>query len=679
MPKTSPMRTSVGAPRSAVRLFLTSAAISAVPVVLLGLVLAGNYRAQATDRGLAQGRSEAVLVARTTVQPVLAGSPLDRGLSPEERAGLARVVDRAVRGGDILRLRVRGLEGRVVYSDDGSGFDQTPEAEALRAAHSAVITRLTRLNGDSNDTGPKGVTAVETYQPLVAGTPARPVGVLEMYLPYAPISQDVTAGLHALYRDLAVGLLLLYIALFAISVRMSRGLRRQVALNAFMAEHDALTNLPNRALFHRRTEIAVTRARRRKRSVAIALVDLDRFKEVNDTLGHHNGDHFLVGLAERLAAHARPQDTVARLGGDEFGIILSDASEAEEVLRGLRDIIETEVEVNGLPLSVEASIGFVIAPDDGTDVHTLLQRADVAMYVAKAEHSGIARYDKAKDHYDAGKLELIAELRHAIDDGQLLLHYQPKTALARGTIDAVEALVRWQHPVHGLLYPDEFLPLAEQTDLIHRLSEWVLTTALTDLKGFGPTASDLAVAVNVSARDLGRADFATKVATVLARTGVPPQRLIVEITETALLVDPARAVTLLQELDRCGVRVSLDDFGRGQTSLSYLSALPLHELKIDQSFVGDMIENSAHAAIVRSVVELGHNLALRVVGEGVETPEVLTMLREAGCDEAQGFLLGRPMPADQLRRWMATAAPGPVTESDLEAVLADASARSPNI
>jgi diguanylate cyclase (GGDEF)-like protein len=673
MPKTSPMRTSVGAPRSAVRLFLTSGAISAVPVVLLGLVLAGNYRAQATQRGLAQGRSEAVLVAQTAVQPALAGHPLSRGLSAEERAGLARLVGRAVRGGDILRLRVRGLDGRVVYSDDGSGYDQTPEAEPLRAAHGAVITRLTHLNGDSNDTGPTGVTAVEVYQPLVAGTPAHPVGVLEMYLPYAPIGQDVTAGLHTLYRDLAVGLLLLYVALFAISVRMSRGLRRQVALNAFMAEHDALTNLPNRTLFHRRAEIAVTRARRRKRPVALALVDLDRFKEVNDTLGHHNGDDFLAGLAARLAAHARPQDTVARLGGDEFGIILSDVSDTEDVLRELRDIIETEIEVSGLPLSVEASIGFVVAPDDGTDVHTLLQRADVAMYVAKSEHSGIAHYDVAKDHYNAGKLELLSELRHAIDDGQLILHYQPKTALARGTIDAVEALVRWQHPVHGLLYPDEFLPLAEQTDLIHRLSDWVLTTALTDLRTFGPAGSNLAVAVNVSARNLSCADFATNVATVLERSGVPPQRLIIEITETALLVDPARAVTLLQELDRCGVRVSLDDFGRGQTSLGYLSALPVHELKIDQSFVGDMIENSAHAAIVRSVVELGHNLALRVVGEGVETHEVLSMLREAGCDEAQGFLLGRPMPADQLRRWIATATPGRVTESNPEPALADVS------
>jgi len=327
--------------------------------------------------------------------------------------------------------------------------------------------------------------------------------------------------------------------------------------------------------------------------------------------------------------------------------------DAEDVLRRLREVIEQDVEVNGLPISVESSVGFVVTPDDGTDVDELLQHADVAMYLAKSQHTGVVRYDPNDDHYDAANLGLIADLRHAIDEGQLVVHYQPKAALEDGRVEAMEALVRWEHPTLGFLYPDRFIPLAEQTDLIDRLTESVLTRALTDLRDLGDEFADVAVSVNVSARTLGRARFAPQVIKVLESVGVAPERLMVEITETALLTDPPRAAAVLAELDAVGVRVSLDDFGIGQTSLGYLSSLPVHELKIDKSFVLDMLGNPAHAAIVRSIIDLGHNLQLRVVGEGVETDAVLDSLREAGCDLAQGFLLARPMPAEQLRRWMA--------------------------
>ncbi len=349
---------------------------------------------------------------------------------------------------------------------------------------------------------------------------------------------------------------------------------------------------------------------------------------------------------------------MARLGGDEFGIILSEVGDAEEVLRRLRDIIEHEVEVSGLPLSVESSIGYVIAPDDGIDVDDLLQHADVAMYLAKSQHVGVVRYDPQHDHYDAANLGLIADLRRAIDAGELVLHYQPKAALDDGRVEAVEALVRWQHPTLGLLYPDRFIPMCEQTDLIDRLTACVMRSALTDIRDI----ADVAVSVNVSARTFGRGHFAQQVMAVLDDVGVAPQRLIIEITETALLTDQPRAAAVLAQLDAVGVRVSLDDFGIGQTSLGYLSSLPVHELKIDKSFVMDMLANPAHAAIVRSIVDLGHNLELRVVGEGVETGGVLTTLCEAGCDLVQGYLLARPMPVDQLRLWLTTA-PQPTTNS----------------
>jgi diguanylate cyclase (GGDEF)-like protein len=636
------------------RLFATYAVISLVPVLVLGLVLAVSLRSEARKRGLAEGRSEATLVARTAVEPLLDGRPLSRGLSIGEAAGLRRLVARAVGGRELLRLRVRDLAGQVVFSDDGSGFRTAPEDEARIAAHGLVVARLTRLNTDSNDLGHTGVASVEIYLPLMAGTPLRRVGVMEAYLPYAPISHDVTAGLHGLYLDLGIGLTLLYLALFAITWSVSRGLRQEVKLNAFLAEHDALTELPNRALFHRRAEIALA-AGTAKREVAIAIVDLDRFKDINDTLGHHNGDILLTELSHRIATKMRAHDTVARLGGDEFGLILSDAAGAEQVLQRLREIIDGEIEVSGLPLSVEASIGFVVAPEDGTNVDTLIQHADVAMYFAKAQHAGVMRYDATLDHYDASKLSLVGELRQAIDAEQLVLHYQPQATLASGRIEAVEALVRWQHPTHGLLYPDKFLPLAEQTDVIDKLTSWVLKTALREIRELGPVADELSVAINVSARSVGRSDLAASMIQTLQDLDFPAERLIVEVTETALLSDPGRASATLAELSDAGVKVSLDDFGRGQTSLGYLSALPIHELKIDKSFVLDMLENPAHAAIVRSIVDLGHNLALRVVGEGVETDVSLAALRETHCDVAQGFLFARPMAAEELSAWLTPA------------------------
>jgi diguanylate cyclase (GGDEF)-like protein len=438
---------------------------------------------------------------------------------------------------------------------------------------------------------------------------------------------------------------------------VGRGLRRQASFNAFLAQHDTLTELPNRILFHRRAATAVSLARRGRESVAVGIIDLDRFKDVNDTLGHHNGDCLLTELAGRLAAHMRPGDTVARLGGDEFGLILRDVVDAMPVLERLREVIDREVELSGLPVSVQASVGFALAPEDGTDVDLLLQRADVAMYIAKEQHAGVMRYDRSLDHYDAVRLTRVTQLRRAIDDGQLLLHYQPQATLADGRVRTVEALIRWQHPTDGLLYPGSFLPLAEQTDVIDKLTRWVLRTALSEIRDLSAAGDPISVAVNVSARSIGRPALADEVIDTLAELNLPAERLIVEVTETALLSDPKRAAAVLARLAEAGVKISLDDFGQGQTSLGYLSALPLHELKIDRSFVGDMLDNAAHAAIVRSIIDLGHNLDLRVVGEGVETDETLASLHESGCDVAQGFLLARPMPVDDIAAWIRATAP----------------------
>ena len=643
-------------PRATIRLFVVSAALSLVPVVVLGFVMASSYGSEARRRGIAEGRSEAQLIAQTAIEPLLDAAPLhDRLRSGPVYDALQRVTQRAVGDHHVLRLRVRNLAGNVVFSDDGSGFADKPEAEAIEAAHGEVPARLTRLNSDVNDSGAVGSQAVEVYQPLRAGSQERPVGVLELYLPYAPIHNDVASGVRRLSLDLMIGLAALYVVLFAISLSVSRGLRRQVKLNAFLAEHDPLTELPNRRLFQRRIADALMRVKEGRAPFAIAIIDLDRFKDINDSLGHHSGDAVLVELAYRLLDELDVRDTIARLGGDEFGILIDDPSEIDACLARLRDVIGQELVVSAVPVTVEASVGYVLSDADADDVDELIRRADVALYVAKEQHAGAVRYDPAHDHYDPANLTLVTELRRAIEADELVLHYQPKARFASGQFDAVEALVRWQHPERGLMLPDQFLPLAEPTELVDALTDWVLTRALTDMRDLH-NRHEIAVAVNVSARNFSRPDFADRVLRILQTVGVSPDRLTIEITETALLTDPVRAAIALSQLDAFGVQVSLDDFGTGQTSLRYLTSLPIDELKIDMSFVTDMLENPSHAAIVRAIIDLGHNLGLRVVAEGIETREVFRALHESGCDVAQGFLLSRPMPVGDLPRFFAAVA-----------------------
>jgi len=654
--------------RRTARLFAVYAAITLVPVLLLGLVLARTFQTETNRSGLAEGRAEAVQVAQTAVEPLLSNRLLSHGLSATERAGLQRLVNEA-RGpneGEFLRLRIRNLNAGVVWSSDpGVAQDDDDDDEALAAVKGSghLVSQLTTLNADDDDdSADAGPAAVEVYLPLREGTAAheRTVGILELYLPYAPIGQSLSKGLHRLYRDLAIGLGSLYLILFAITASVSRGLRREWKLNAFLAHTDTLTGLPNRTTFQNEGARALTAREQGKPPLAIAIIDLDHFKQVNDALGHQNGDRMLIEVARRLAAAAPSNATVARLGGDEFGVILEGERTPEAAFKRIREVIDEDVDLDGLPLSVQASLGYVLAGEDGNDLDTLLQRADVAMYAAKARHAGVLRYDSAFDNYDAAQLSLIGELRHAIDDEQLVLHYQPQSLFEDGRVASVEALVRWQHPIHGLLYPDKFLPLAEQTDVIDKLTSWVLRTALSEISNLGagtPDPPKLSVSVNVSARSIGRMELAQEVIDTLERFDVPAERLTIEVTETALLVDPKSASAVLERLALVGVRISLDDFGQGQTSLGYLSELPIHELKIDKGFVMDMLENDAHAAIVRSIIDLGHNLDLQVVAEGIETVDVLAGLHAARCDLAQGYFIARPMPLERLAAWVPVPTP----------------------
>jgi diguanylate cyclase len=432
---------------------------------------------------------------------------------------------------------------------------------------------------------------------------------------------------------------------------------------------DALTGLPNRTLLRDRTGQAIRQADRELVPAALALIDLDRFKEVNDTLGHHHGDQLLIQVGQRLQAALRQVDTVARLGGDEFAVLLpriETGDGAVTVARKLQAALEAPFVLDGLTLDVEASIGLALYPEHGNDPEELLQRADIAMYTAKATHAGFVLFDPSQDQHSPRRLALLGELRRALDLRQLRLHYQPKVDAHTGRVLGVEALVRWQHPDHGLVPPDEFVPLAERTALIGPLTHHVLDQALGQCRQWREVGHELSVAVNVSARRLLDLAFPDEVGDLLARHQVPARLLVVELTESTVMADPVHALEILSRLNTMGVQLSIDDFGTGYSSMAYLKSLPVHELKVDRSFVSQMLRNSSDAVIVHSTVELGRNLGLRVVAEGVEDSLTLQHLDLLGCHAVQGYHISRPVPPDDLVTWLeqqaAKATPDPATD-----------------
>jgi diguanylate cyclase (GGDEF)-like protein len=432
-------------------------------------------------------------------------------------------------------------------------------------------------------------------------------------------------------------------------------LRRQAELNEYQALHDPLTGLPNRVLFRDRVAQALLACERTGGRVAVLVMDLDRFKEVNDTLGHHSGDALLRELGMRLRGALRESDTIARLGGDEFAVLLpgeADPLGVPHVMERIRQAVEAPILVQDLPLGIEASVGVAFYPDHGADVDTLLQYADIAMYEAKSAHSFYAFYDTAIDSHTPQRLTLLAELRRAIDDRELILHYQPKASLRNGKVTSVEALVRWEHPEQGLIYPDAFIPAVQHTGLIRPLTLYVIDEALRQCRAWRDGGRSLSVSVNLSMRNLVDVGFPDQVAVLLKMHDLEADSLELEITESTMLANTSRTKQVLDRLSAMGVRLSLDDFGTGYSSLSYLKRLPLDELKIDRSFVMNMLKDEDDAVIVRSTIDLGRNLGLEVVAEGVETQETWSQLRRLGCDVAQGYFLTRPVPADELERWL---------------------------
>ena len=444
---------------------------------------------------------------------------------------------------------------------------------------------------------------------------------------------------------------LLYIPLLLLPLGAVYVGGRQAVITEYQALYDALTGLPNRALFQDRVQRGILAARRTSSGVAVMIMDIDRFKEVNDTLGHHHGDRLLKEIGSRLEASLRQSDTVARLGGDEFAVLLPDASTPEAAVRVAekiqRELAEPFV-IDEITLDVKGSIGIAVYPYYGHDAETLLQRADVAMYLAKETHSGYNVYDPTRDRYSPDRLAMVAELRHAIDNEELVLLFQPKAELLTGRTLGVEALCRWQHPRHGLVSPDEFIPLAEHTGLIGPLTLRVLDEALRRCHEWEQAGLELSVSVNLSTRNLLDPQLPDAISRLLRKWKVGSQRLELEITESSIMADPSGSMEVLTRLNSMGIGLSIDDFGTGYSSLAYLTRLPVDEIKIDKSFVLAMISDENDAVIVRSTIELGRNLGLRVVAEGVESEEVWNLLVDLGCHLAQGYYYSRPIPAEEI-------------------------------
>jgi len=438
-------------------------------------------------------------------------------------------------------------------------------------------------------------------------------------------------------------------------IRDVTAVKNQFTALRHQAMHDALTGLPNRTMLFDRLDRAIDEARRARGSMALLLMDLDRFKEVNDTFGHHFGDVLLKAVAFRLTNQLTSADMVARLGGDEFAIVLADAVDSRSVAMAARRILNTLQQpfvVDGQVLEVGASIGIALFPTHGTDARTLLRRADVAMYSAKQSQVGYTFHRDDHEPRSAEQLSLVVEMRHALERNEFELYYQPKLHLRSGLVTRAEVLLRWNHPTRGTLPPSVFIPIAERTGLIRTISDWLLDRALQQCRDWQDSGAPIHLAVNLSAKSLQEQTLPSKINDVLKKWGIDPRFLKIEITESSIMADPAHALAIMSMLQSIGVRLSIDDFGTGYSSLTHLRELPIDEIKIDKSFVTGMNSSDADAAIVRTVIDLAHNLGKQVCAEGVEDEATWSRLCEMGCDLAQGYWISRPLNATDLRQWL---------------------------
>lgn len=475
-----------------------------------------------------------------------------------------------------------------------------------------------------------------------------------------------TAYQHVRNLMLGLGMAALLVGM-TIASFVSRRVSFQARQLSVQALYDPLTGLANRSLLYHRLEKEMALSNRTHTSFAVALMDLNRFKEVNDALGHDVGDELLREVGRRLQETVRAQDTVARLGGDEYVLLIHDLDPKH--LPAIADKVIAALDKpffwRDQSIDLSASMGVSLYPSQCGDASGLLRCADIAMYVAKRAGKDYALYAPTQEQSSSLDLSLKSELREAILSDQLCLYYQPQIDHRNQRVAGLEALVRWNHPKRGFLSPDQFIPLVEEAGLIGPLTHWVLRTALAQLAALQQQGYDLTMAVNLSVRNLHDMDLPASVLALLAETAVAPKNLTLEITENAVMANPSDGLTILTNLDHMGVKLAIDDYGTGYSSLAYLKRLPVDKLKIDKSFVMDMEENENDAVIVRSTIELAHNLGLKVIAEGVETRGAWDTLDILGCDCSQGYLMGKPMPTEMLKKWLRESAWSQASKSAL--------------
>ena len=674
------------------------ALVSLVGMVALGVALVAITSQQMRAQALGDGTSTAAVVARHAAGGVSTASFVTGVTSADEAqaiAGRTSAFDER-----LVELRLWGLDGRLMYSSDPATTTGLPHAERFAAVMSSGVPGTVVQDDVRGGTGPGADerTVLDVYVPVLpgdtaddavpaGGTADQPVGVVEVVLDHTETQRTLARTSRTVTYAVAGGLVVLWLLLFRIVGTTSRNLRSTALENARLALLDSLTGLPNRRLLGEQMRRAITRAEQDGGRVGLILLDIDRFKDINDTLGHDHGDTLLEHVALRLRESLREEDVVARLGGDEFAVLLPDVrsvANAERLAGRVRQLFARPFEIGDMTLHIDTSIGVACLPDHADDASSLMRTADVAMYAAKHHRTGVAVYSPDTDDSSPTRLVLLGELHQALaaaraarrveqqllaagrdagrartaaDAGapppaELVMHYQPKLDLGTDRVVGYEALIRWSHPTRGVLAPSAFVPIAEQSGLIHDVTRFALEATVVQLARWDAEGRDLPVAVNLSAHDVTTPDVVATIEHLLDEHAVPARLLEVEITETALVADSSRVVPVLQRLHELGVRVAIDDFGTGTTSISQLRDLPVDTLKIDRVFISDLGEQGRDGSevVVQAMVDLAHSFGLDVVAEGVEDAVTARVLTRLGVDQAQGFLWARPAPAEAIGR-----------------------------
>jgi diguanylate cyclase (GGDEF)-like protein len=623
------------------RLVLRFALILSVALALasaLILVVVYHFAISQAERAATR---QASLLASTLLQREIDPTDLERRVARARRAELDALFRSLSMTEGVLGVSLVRQDGVVTYSTNPQlrGTVVSP-ALAAEAAAGTVVSRVGSISSAENTRVTK---ALETFAPVQPGKARGAAVIFQSYDPIHDAARDAQLRVGAVLEALLLALFLVFVPLLA---RVTRRIGAQIERIHYQAFFDELTGLPNREQLVERLTLAVARATRDARRLAVLHVDLDRFREINNTLGHNAGNVMLVETAARLNAVIDDAGLIARLGGDEFGIVLEYETDADptKLAEKIRAAVEPPVLVGGMSVAVNCTLGIAHFPKDAGDAETLLKHAEVASYTAKEWHVAQLKYSPAVDAHDLEQLELVGSLQAAIESGQLCLRYQPRVAVKTGELSGFEALAYWDHPVRGLLPPGAFVPLAERTGAIRHLTHAVLTQAVEQLSEWDALRGDFTVAVNLTATDLLDPKLPALLRKLLRKHAFDPGRLCLELTETTVMAAPDRARRILERIVALGVQVAIDDFGTGHSSLAYLKNLPVHELKIDRAFVSDMTSSRHDRMIVLAAIQLGHSLGLRVVAEGVEREEVAAALRELECDFAQGYYYGRPEP-----------------------------------